>query len=479
MSLYLGLDVGTQGTKAVVLDVEAGEVVGRGARAYGLLEGLAPGAAEQHPHTWIEAVRGAARDALAGHEPARLAGVGVSGQQHGCVVLDADREVVRPAKLWCDTETATEAEELSQALGRRVPAGFTAPKVLWLRRREPQAWARVRTVLLPHDYVNLRLTGCATAEGGDASGTGWFDPVERRYDAGAVEWLGLDGKLPELVAPGGFAGELTRAGACLLGLSEACAGTPVSTGGGDNMMSAIGAGAVTPGVAVCSLGTSATIFAHTDRPLIDPEGLIAPFCDSTGGWLPLLCVMNATGVLEEVRAAFGGDHEGLTHAAAGVERGAGGALFVPFLAGERVPDLPRATGSIVGLRPGSLRPGVVYRAALEGVALNLASGVARMRSLGLRVDALRLAGGGAANELWRGILADCLGVPVAPLVEPESAALGAALQAAWAVGAGDLGPLCGAHVRLGSPRAPDPEGVHAYAELGERFRARVEREAQM
>ena len=314
-----------------------------------------------------------------------------------------------------------------------MPTGFTASKVLWLARHEPESWARARAVMLPHDYLNFVLTGERTAEAGDASGTGWFDPVERDWDEAAAAAIDprLPALLPALVEAGRPAGELTQSGATLTGLPSTLAGTPVAAGGGDNMMSAIGSGATRSGVTVLSLGTSATVFARWEDAVVDSEGLIAPFCDSTGGWLPLLCVMNATGVLEEVKSAFGGDHESLTRAAAAVEAGCEGLLFLPYLAGERVPDLPRATGTLTGLRPGLLRRGHVFRAALEGVALNLAAGVERMRALGLAVDELRLAGGGAQNVLWRRILADALAAPVRVLVEPESAALGAALQALW------------------------------------------------
>ena len=428
-ALFLGLDVGTQGTKGVLVDADAGAIVGRAGRSYGRIEGLPEGAAEQHPQTWIEAVAEVARELLAGVEPARLGGLGVSGQQHGLVLLDGEDRVVRPAKLWCDTATAAEADELSQQLGRRVPTGFTAPKVLWLARREPESWARTARALLPHDYVNLRLTGRFVTEAGDASGTGYFDVRERRYDAAALELLQLEGRVPPVLEAGEPAGELTDEGAGLLGLARG--GTLVAAGGGDNMLSAIGSGATRPGVAVCSLGTSGTLFAHAAAPVVDPDGRIAAFCDSTGGWLPLLCVMNATGVADEICALTGASHAELTREAACVPAGSGGLLLVPYLVGERVPDLPQASGLLAGIRPGSLRRGSLYRAALEGVALNLAWGAARMRALGLELDSVRLVGGGAQNPLWREVLADALEAPVEVLAEAESAALGAALQALW------------------------------------------------
>lgn len=482
--LYLGLDVGTQGTKGLVLDPRAGVVARAGAR-YGLLEGLGPRAAEQHPATWIAAVGEVARELWAALEPrpGELRGIGVSGQQHGLVVLDAAGDVVRPAKLWCDTECAEEAAELSRALGRGLPAGFTAPKVLWMRRREPARWAAVRSVLLPHEYVNLRLSGRAAAECGDASGTGWFDPRTRTYDPAALELLGpgFADLLPPLMTAGEVAGTLDGRGARLLGLPPEFVGVPLASGGGDNMLSAIGAGATREGIAVLSLGTSATIFTRSATPVVDPSGAIAPFCDSTGAWLPLLCVMNATGVLEELAAAFGLSLAELTRLAAEVPAGSEGLLLVPYLVGERVPDLPQASGTLLGLRPGNLRPGALFRAALEGIAANLALGAGRMTGLGLRLERVRVVGGGAHNALWRRILAAALDAPLERCAEPESAALGAALQALWTVARREdpalgVDGVAAAHVRTaGEPEAPDPLLVAFHAEHGARFRAEVER----
>jgi xylulokinase len=479
MPLFLGYDVGTQGTKALLIDSERREVVARASSSYGLIEGLPAGCAEQHPDTWSRALREVtARIVASGaFDAAELRGIGVSGQQHGCVVLDERGEVVRPAKLWCDTSTADEARELG------VPVGFTASKLLWLVRREPSHWARVRRVFLPHEWVNWSLTGLATAEPGDASGTGLFDAVERRYDSRRTSRIDprLERLLPELRESAEPAGMLTRPGARWIGLPDRCGDAVlVASGGGDNMMSAIGAGATRDGVAVLSLGTSATVFARSSKPVVDPRGAIAAFCDSTGAWLPLLCSMNATGVLEEVRAAFGSTLDELTGAAERVEPGSGGAMLVPYLSGERVPDLPRATGALLGLRPGSLRPGVVFRAALEGVALNLAWGVERMRELGLEVDTVRVAGGGARNALWRSILADALGCRVVELAESETAALGAALQALWISERQRDGSLSADEVvrpwiRARGEVEPDAGRAALYRDLGARFREHVER----
>lgn len=430
---YIGLDVGTQSTKGILLDAGkrgAEAIVARSARAYELIDGLAPGAAEQHPHTWRDAVRDVLAELLAEGRGERVAGIGVSGQQHGLVTLDEHDEVVRPAKLWCDTTTSDEAEEITRQGRWSVPTGYTLPKLLWLKRNEPDNFARVRSVLLPHDYINFLLTGKKFMEAGDASGSGAFDPEARRYDEEILNWLDPRARsfFPELVVADRPAAKVSARAAKEFGLPE---GIIVSPGGGDNMMSAIGSGATRPGATVISLGTSGTVFAYSSQPVIDPEGLIAAFCDSTGAWMPLLCTMNVTGVTEEVRSAFGSSHEEITRLAEAVPAGSDGVVFLPYLQGERVPNLPHATGAILGLRPGCLGPGHLFRAAMEGATLGLISGVERMKRLGLEVGSVRVVGGGSKNALWRQIIADALGVSVEVLAEPESAALGGAIQALW------------------------------------------------
>jgi len=427
VALHLGVDVGTQGTKALVYDSEVGAVVGRGGKSYGLLEGLAAGACEQDPSTWVEAVREAVRAALTGLDASAVKGIGVSGQQHGFVALDSAHEVIRPAKLWCDTETAPEAEELSRETGVPTPAGFTASKILWLKRHEPESFSRLAHVLLPHDYINLVLTGELAMECGDASGTGFFDPLTRAFSEERMAAIddGLAAWVPELIQPDQAVGGLREEWAGEWGLQ---AGIPVAPGSGDNMMSAIGSGAVRPGVLVMSLGTSGTLFAQSEHAVVDPAGEIAAFCDATGHWMPLLCTLNCTTATEEVRAGTGLEHEALTALAGEVAPGCEGVSFLPFLAGERTPDWPHASGSLLGLREGSLRPGLLYRAAIEGATFALAAGVDRLRDLGVEADELRLVGGGSKNGLWRQVVADVTGLAVRLPLEPESAALGGALQ---------------------------------------------------
>ena len=481
-SLFLGFDIGTQSVKALLIDADRAVVVARTSEALQLLPGLPAGHMEQDPAAWLAAVQRTCRDLLASLpsdiDVRQILGIGVSGQQHGCVVLDEHDAVVRPAKLWCDTATAKEAQQLSAQLGRAVPTGFTASKLLWLKQQEPQRWQRVRRVLLPHDYVNFWLTGDATMECGDASGTGWFDPVQRGFAADAMAAIDerMPSLLPPLLATGAFAGRLRAEAAQALGLP---AGIPVAAGGGDNMMSAIGSGATAAGVVVVSLGTSGTIFTRTDSVVVDPQGLIAPFCSSDGAWLPLLCVMNLTGVTEEVKALTGLDHGALTALAEQVAPGCDGLLWLPFLLGERVPDLPTATGTLLGMRPGTLRPGHLYRAALEGTSLNLGLGFQRLRELGTSIHEVRLTGGAANNALWRQILANTFAAPVRVLLETESAALGAALQACWSVRRvrePDLtcDAVAAPFVKLGATTEPNQDAGR-YAELLQRYRGEVTR----
>ncbi|QDV06358.1 Xylulose kinase [Planctomycetes bacterium Poly30] len=410
---------------------------------------------EQHPTIWIDAIQRAVRaalaDAVAGGVAGtaalvadRVRGIGVSGQQHGAVLLDAALEPVRAAKLWCDTSTAAEAREISAELGRTVPAGFTAPKLRYVARREPSVWEQVRHVALPHDYVNAWLSGDLFTEAGDASGTGYLrEGVLRGSEdpyVGALDDIaaGLSEKVPRVLASNAVVATLRKSAADALGLRE---GIAISGGGGDNMMSAIGSGATRPGVVTCSLGTSGTVFAYSAEPLDDPTGAIAAFRSSSEGenrepgHLPLLCIMNCTSVLNEVCDLTGKGHGELTLAAEAVPPGCDGMLFVPYLVGERVPDLPNARGRLVGI-PGSIQAAALYRAAMEGVSLSLGLGVDRMRELGLGVDEVRLVGGAAGNWLWRSVLADVFGCPVRLVVETETAAMGAALQVASAV-AGD------------------------------------------
>ena len=438
----LGVDVGTQGTKAILYDLSSKAVAGKGSCSYGLMPTPAgrPNAAEQDPSTWLEGVRVAVKAALeeAGLEPSAIAAVGVSGQQHGMVALDAECEVIRPAKLWCDVESAKEAKELGDRFGWAMQAGFTSSKVLWMKRHEPHNWARTEHVLLPHDWINYKLTGEIATDPGDASGIGVLDLTTRSFRDDLCEFVDPKFRrlLPDIVDPEerGVLGTVTAeaSNSWLEGLIPA--GAIVSVGSGDNMMSALGAGCVDEGDLVVSLGTSGTVFGYSSTPVIDATGAVAPFCDATGGYLPLLCTMNCTKVVEEPLLWYGCDHGQMVKLARSVPPGCDGVRFLPYITGERTPNWPDATGAIVGIRPGSLvNPAVAYRAAMEGATYSLLAGVRRMSELGMPAPReVKVVGGGSKSPLWRQIIADAFDVKVRRLREAESAALGAATQAAAA-----------------------------------------------
>jgi len=427
--MYLGIDLGTQGVKALIYDADLRTVVARAGRPVPAPVSPRPGAAEQDPADWWKAFVEAAGEALATIDRSQLSAIGVSGQQHGMVVLDEHDEVLHPAKLWCDVEPEREAAELSDASGRSVAPGFTAPKLLWLKRNHPELFARVAKLQLPHDWLNGCLTGNHATDAGDASGNGVFDPVARTHDISAAAWI--DSRVPDMLPPilahNEAHGQLLPHIARLLGLST---DVRVSAGSGDNMMSAIGAGATNPELLVVSLGTSGTLFGYSPQAVVDPNGEVAAFCDATGGWLPLVCTQNCTTVPNEVQQAFGMSHSELTDLAAQETPGCDGLTFLPYLTGERTPNWPHATGVLHGLRPGAMRPGLLYRAALEGASFALAHGFQRLQELGMQNSRVQLVGGGAANPLWQQILADTLNVRIELGGETESAALGAALHAA-------------------------------------------------
>jgi len=473
MALFIGIDSGTQSTKAVVLELDSAQVVAEARTPHALIAGLPPGHAEQHPADWAAALDIVLKAVAARIDGSQVRGIGVSGQQHGFVPLDAGGEVIRPAKLWCDTSTTEECALLTQRLGgaraaiRRVGLdflpGYTAPKILWLKRHEPKNYRRLRHVLLPHDYLNYYLTGNYRMEYGDASGTALMDVRRRVWSPAAIR--AIDPRLADWLPPLGPSDEThgilrpERAAAYGFGPDVI-----VSAGGGDNMMGAIGTGNVRPGIVTASFGTSGTIYAHADQPVVDPAGEIAAFCSSTGGWLPLLCTMNVTGVTEQVRSRLGLDHAAFAAAVASVPAGAGGLVLLPYFAGERTPNVPDGSGVLLGLGANSPAPAALARAAMEGVTLGMNYGLRRLGALGVRPKEIRVTGGGAKSPVWRQIMADVFGIPVVAMVAEEGAALGGALQAAWCLAR-----------RTGRPRARLAEFTAGVVALDERTRCRPDR----
>ena len=484
-TLLLGIDSGTQSTKVLAVDARDGKVVGTGAQAYDLIPDLPPGAKEQHPHTWRDATAAAIRQALrqAKAVAAEVQAIGVSGQQHGFVPLDKDGEVIRPAKLWCDTSTAAECDEIMEklgglkktikALGNAVLPGFTASKILWLKKHEPKNFARLATVLLPHDYLNFWLTGEKVMEYGDASGTALLDVRKRKWARTVLDAIdpALGEKLPPLISSDKPAGRLQATAARQLDLNP---GVLVSAGGGDNMMGAIGTGNTRAGVITASFGTSGTIYACAEKPVVDSEGEIAAFCDSTNRWLPLLCTMNVTVATEMVRGDFGWTHERYAAESARIPVGSHGLLLLPYFEGERTPNVPDGTGVWFGVNQKTFEAGHFARAAMEGVTLGMNYGLRRLAELGVKPTQIRATGGGAKSKVWRQIMADVFNAEVVTLKVGEGAAYGAALQALWCwrLQQGEktsIAEITDRFVELNRDETarPDAGNVKAYRELQE------------
>ena len=459
--VFLGIDCGTQSTKVLLRDGTTGDVVAVGRAPHELIE-RDDGTREQDPQWWIDALRAAVRDAIR-HERYAVAGIGVSGQQHGLVCLDERDRPVRAAKLWNDTTTARECDQLTEKLGGEarvldllgnlILPGYTASKIAWLASHEPDAYARSVRMCLPHDYLNLWLSGEFMTEAGDASGTAYFDVRARRYSEpvlGAIDdrrdWHRT---LPPLAKDLAVIGTLRREAAESLGIE---AGTPVSTGGGDNMCAAIGCDVVAEGPVAVSLGTSGTSFAYRSAPAIDPLGEAAAFCDSTGGWLPLAATLNCTSATEWARQLFAMDHAAIDEAIA--SDGAPGLAFLPYLSGERTPNRPLATGMFVGLRSSHGREAIV-RAVVEGVTFGLAYGLNALRRAGVAPTDVTLVGGGSASDAWAQLCADIFELPITRPEIVEAAASGAARQAQWAV-EGTRPALASVRSRRFEPR-PRPE----------------------
>jgi xylulokinase len=443
--MFLGIDCGTQGTKALLMDAD-GAVLGRGYAPHRLIE-RSSGAREQEPQWWVDALKTAIlqameQAAIGGHS-AQVLAVGVSGQQHGMVLLDEALHVIRPAKLWNDTETATENNELIARLGGSaayferfgiIPmTGYTASKLLWVAKHEPGNFARIRHILLPHEYLNFWLTGRLCAEFGDASGTGYFNVRTRAWASDVLAAIDggtgqLAAALPELIATEELVGTLRPEVAAELGLQVTCV---VSSGGGDNMMGAIGTGNVREGVVTMSLGTSSTVYSFSDAPVLDATGNVAPFCSSSGGWLPLVCTMNATNVVTQTLNNLGRTVSDIEAALESTPPGADGLCFLPFLNGERTPDLPTAKGSLVGISANNFTPEYLIRAVIEGVSFGILNGLDLIRN-GKPAERVLVIGGGARSTAWRQLLADATGAVIQVPVETEAGCLGAAMQAVYA-----------------------------------------------
>jgi xylulokinase len=404
------------------------------------------GWAEQDPRDWWRAACAAIKECLAQTKASagEIAALGLSGQMHGLVLLDAAGEVVRPALIWCDQRTDAECRAITERVGAKRlidlvanPAltGFTLPKISWVRAHEPELWSRVRSIMLPKDYVRFQLTGARATDVADASGTLLFDVVNRRWSTEMLQASDLRPEiLPQVFESPEITGRVSKDGAAASGLRE---GTPVVAGGGDQAAGAVGMGIVEPGNVSATIGTSGVVFAATGSSKVEPKGRIHTFCHAIPGRWHVMGVTQGAGLsLRWFRDQFasGVSYDALMKEAAQAPAGANGLLWAPYLMGERTPHLdPNARGALVGLTAQHTRAHVI-RAILEGVAFSLRDTFTIFRELGVPVKSIRLGGGGARSPLWQQIQADIYGMPVDLVAAEEGAAYGAALLAG--VGAG-------------------------------------------
>ena len=473
MKTLCGIDLGTQSCKIILYDYEKKAITETSQIPIDMISS-GDGSREQKAEWYADAMKKAfAKLSKAGKKT--IVGIGVSGQQHGFVPLDAKGKALYNVKLWCDTSTQEECEELTKKAGGEAAlikkaglpmrVGYTAPKVLWLKKHKPAAFAKLSHILLPHDYINFLLTGNYTAEYGDASGTALFDVRKRIWSKEIASYIDpiVYKCLPDLIAPGSPSGFVSEMAAKEYGIPQ---GVIVSSGGGDNMMSAIGTGAVKDGFLTMSLGTSGTLFGFSNKPVIDPEGNLAAFCSSTGGYLPLLCTMNCTVASEEFRGLFSLNVREFDSLAAMAPIGSEGISVLPFFNGERTPNLPNGRASINGIRTGNFKKENLARAALESAIFGMRIGLESFNKLGFVAKEIRLTGGGSKSPLWQNIAANVMNLPVRVPANSEAAALGGAVQALWTLEGGKkaIGSYTDEHITLegGAIIKPDSKSVKAY-----------------
>lgn len=480
---WMGVDIGTGGTRALLVDA-AGREVAAVTAAHEDMRMDRPLWAEQRPEDWaraaVEAIRGVLEKAGASGEDVR--GVGMSGQMHGLVLLDRDDAVIRPALIWCDQRSQPQVDFINAKLGKEkvleytanpMLTGFTLPKLLWVRDHEPRHFERVRKMLLPKDYVRFALTGEFASEVSDASGTAVFDVVRRRWSFEMMDGLGLDHAiLPACYESSEISSAISTEAALLTGLK---AGTPVVGGGGDQAASAVGNGIVEPGIVSCTLGTSGVVFAHMEKAAYDPQGRVHTFCHAVRGKWHVMGVTQGAGLsLQWLRNQLvpGATYDALTEEAATAPAGSQGLFWLPYLMGERTPHLDaQARGGWIGLTAKHTRADLI-RSVIEGVSYSQKDCLDVVEQLGVAVSSARASGGGARSLFWRQILADVFGKRVARLETQEGSAYGAALLAM--VGTGEYGSVpqaCAATIREADSVEPRAEQAALYARAHDVYRA--------
>ncbi len=481
----LGIDLGTQSIKILFYDYENRKTVFSSSSELDLDQD-ASGKAEQQADWWIDALLSALEEAPTELKESVRA-LSVSGQQHGFVALDRSGNVLAPVKLWCDTTTQRECSEIMDRMGgedrclelsgNKILVGFTASKVLALKKSQPEVYQQLDTILLPHDYLNFWLSGERSMEFGDASGTGFLNIHTREWSSDVLYAIDserdLKDCLPPLLDSTDLAGKLSETAAQQTGLT---AGIPIAVGGGDNMMGAIGTGNLSVGRTTISLGTSGTAYAYADHPVIDDAGNISAFCSSTGGWMPLLCTMNCTVTTELARKLLNLEIADFDNALNQAEIGSSGIITLPFFNGERTPNLPNAKGCIIGLDSNNMTPENLLRSAVEGASFALKFGVDELARLGVKTEQIVLTGGGSNSPAWRQIIADVMNAEVLIMRNNEGAAFGAALQAfATLNSAACTREFLADHYEFDESKGckPRPENVAAYSSAYRGYSAAV------
>ncbi|MGC1920918.1 MAG: xylulokinase [Acidobacteriaceae bacterium] len=477
--LFLGIDVGTGGSRAVLID-QTGTVVASHATEHVPFQSKFPGWAEQDPEDWWRASQESIRTVLsvAACKPEDIAAVGLTGQMHGAVLLDSDGQVLRASLIWCDTRSGPQCDWLHATLGREHvieltcnPAlpNFTLTKILWVREHEPEIFARIAHILCPKDYVRFRLSGVYAMDVQEASGTLLLDVTHRRWSIPMAEASSVPLKwLPQLFESAEVCATVSKSAAATTGL---VAGTPIVAGAGDQGAGAVGMGILKPGSVSATIGTSGVVFAATDAPIRDPLGRLHTFCHAVPGRWHVMGVTQAAGLSlrwfrDVISAGTRGQpasYEQLMTVAAEAPAGSDGVFWAPYLFGERTPHLdPDVRGAFVGLTASHRQPHLV-RAVLEGVAYSLRDTFTLFAELGIPVRGVRLGGGGARGPLWRQIQADIYGRPVELLVAEEGGAYGAALLAGVGAGAWpDIDVACESSIRVAETIRPDPAAVDVY-----------------
>ncbi len=481
MKTVMGIDIGTQSVKVLCYNPDSRQIEAAADSELDLRQDDT-GTAEQEAQWWLDALADCMEKVPTDVKKSVVA-LGVSGQQHGFVALGREEEVIAPVKLWCDTTTAHECEDMMlrmggreqciEKLGNPIVAGYTASKILWLKNNKPKLYAKLDTILLPHDYINLHLSGNTVMEYGDASGTGLLNVYTREWNSEILQAIDPDKDLATCLPDFKGPGVLSKKAAARYGLAEDIV---IASGGGDNMMAAIGTGNVTEGVVTMSLGSSGTVYAYSDRPIVDKQERLASFCSSTGGWLPLMCSMNCTLSTELMRNVLSTNLEQLDSVIGSSPVGSNGILALPFFNGERSPNLPNAKASFFGLDSINCTSNNLLRATMEGVTFSLRLGIDALKEHGLQISEIRLTGGGSHSRAWRQMVADVCQVSVVTLQQDEGAAFGAALQAYSKYSSQPIENIVQQHVVLDEAARCDPvkENQEAYNAVFQQYKKAVQ-----